>query len=132
LIGGRPLATRPRLSQPNQSPAARAVLEELAGHYSPVVRGANYDIVRLGEMVKAQAVNTAIEVVRAVVHAMETVPGGVPADALAAVRRTRAELTAFEAADGARAQLLRSAGERFVRILQEPGAVVAIQNHVGG
>jgi alkylation response protein AidB-like acyl-CoA dehydrogenase len=67
------------------------------------------------KMVKAQAVNTAIEVVRAVVHEMETVPGGVPADALAAVRRARAELTAFEAADGARAPLLRSAGERFVR-----------------
>ena len=67
------------------------------------------------KMVKAQAVNTAIEVVRAVVHQMETVPGGVPADALAAVRRTRAELTAFEAADGARAPLLRSAGERFVQ-----------------
>jgi alkylation response protein AidB-like acyl-CoA dehydrogenase len=67
------------------------------------------------KMVKAQAVNTAIEVVRAVVHEMETVPGGVPSDALAAVRRARAELTAFEAADGARAPLLRSAGERFVR-----------------
>jgi alkylation response protein AidB-like acyl-CoA dehydrogenase len=67
------------------------------------------------KMVKAQAVNTAIEVVRAVADQMETVPGGVPADALAAVRRTRAELTAFEAADGARAPLLRSAGERFVQ-----------------
>ena len=54
-------------------------------------------------------------VVRAVVAQMETVPGGVPADALAAVRRVRAELTAFEAADGARAPLLRSAGERFVQ-----------------
>jgi alkylation response protein AidB-like acyl-CoA dehydrogenase len=67
------------------------------------------------KMVKAQAVTTAIEVVRAVVHEMETVPGGVPADALAAVHRVRAELTAFEAADGPRAPLLRSAGERFVR-----------------
>ena len=67
------------------------------------------------KMVKAQSVNTAIEVVRAVVAQMETVPGGVPADALAAVRRVRAELTAFEAADGARAPLLRSAGERFVQ-----------------
>jgi alkylation response protein AidB-like acyl-CoA dehydrogenase len=67
------------------------------------------------KMVKAQAVATAIEVVRAVAHEMETVPGGVPADTLAAVRRVRAELTAFEAADGPRAPLLRSAGERFVR-----------------
>jgi alkylation response protein AidB-like acyl-CoA dehydrogenase len=67
------------------------------------------------KMAKAQAVNTAIEVVRAVVTQMESVPGGVPADALAAVRRVRAELTAFEAADGARAPLLRSAGERFVQ-----------------
>jgi alkylation response protein AidB-like acyl-CoA dehydrogenase len=67
------------------------------------------------KMVKAQAVNTAIEVVRAVAQQMETVPGGLPAEALAAVRRTRAELTAFEAADGARAPLLRSAGERFVQ-----------------
>jgi alkylation response protein AidB-like acyl-CoA dehydrogenase len=67
------------------------------------------------KMAKAQAVNTAIEVVRAVVAQMETVPGGVPADALAEVRRVRAELTAFEAADGARAPLLRSAGERFVQ-----------------
>ena len=40
---------------------------------------------------QGQAVNTAIEVVRAVVTQMETVPGGVPADALAAVRRVRAE-----------------------------------------
>jgi hypothetical protein len=60
-------------------------------------------------------VNTAIEVVRAVEHEMETVPGGVPADALATVRRARAELTAFEAADGAPAPLLRSTGERFVQ-----------------
>ena len=67
------------------------------------------------KMAKAQSVNTAIEVVRAVVAQMETVPGGVPAEALAAVRRVRAELTAFEAADGARAPLLRSAGERFVQ-----------------
>ena len=67
------------------------------------------------KMVKAQAVNTAIEVVRAVAQQMETVPGGLPTEALAAVRRTRAELTAFEAADGARAPLLRSAGERFVQ-----------------
>jgi len=67
------------------------------------------------KMVKAQAVNTAIEVVRAVAQQMETVPGGLPPEALAAVRRTRAELTAFEAADGARAPLLRSAGERFVQ-----------------
>ena len=67
------------------------------------------------KMAKAQAVNTAIEVVRAVVAQMETVPGGVPAQALTEVRRVRAELTAFEAADGARAPLLRSAGERFVQ-----------------
>jgi len=46
---------------------------------------------------------------------MESVPGGVPAHAIAEVRRVRAELTAFEAADGARAPLLRSAGERFVQ-----------------
>ena len=31
------------------------------------------------------------------------------------MRRARAELTAFEAADGAPAPLLRSAGERFVQ-----------------
>ena len=67
------------------------------------------------KMAKAQSVNTAIEVVRAVVAQMETVPGGVPADALEAVRRARAELSAFEAADGAPAPLLRSAGERFVQ-----------------
>ena len=67
------------------------------------------------KMVKAQAVQTAIEVVRAVGHEMETVPGGVPDDALAAVRRARAELTAFEAADGAPAPLLRSTGERFMQ-----------------
>jgi hypothetical protein len=67
------------------------------------------------KMVKAQAVTTAIDVVRAVVREMETVPGGVPADVLAGVRRVRTELTAFEVADGPRAPLLRSAGERFVR-----------------
>jgi alkylation response protein AidB-like acyl-CoA dehydrogenase len=67
------------------------------------------------KMAKAQAVNTAIEVVRAVVTQMESVPRGVPAHALAEVRRVRAELTAFEAADGGRAPLLRSAGERFVQ-----------------
>jgi hypothetical protein len=38
-----------------------------------------------------------------------------PDSALAAIARTRQELTAFEAADGAPASLLRSAGERFVQ-----------------
>ncbi len=66
-------------------------------------------------MVKAQAVNTAIEVVRAVEARWRRCPAG--------RRRTRwpryagsgRELTAFEAADGAPAPLLRSAGERFVQ-----------------
>ena len=62
-------------------------------------------------MVKAQAVQTAIEVVRSVEHAMAT--GGGPVDGT--VRRARLELGAIEEADGAPAPLLRDAGERFVQ-----------------
>jgi alkylation response protein AidB-like acyl-CoA dehydrogenase len=90
------------------------VLLALGGLFTGAARPGGVDG-SWSKMVKAQAVNTAIEVVRAVEHEMETVPGGVPADVLAAVRRARAELAAFEAADGAPAPLLRSAGERFVR-----------------
>ena len=63
------------------------------------------------KMVKAQAVQSAIEVVRAVEHAMAA--GGSPVDET--VRRARRELGAFEEADGAPAPLLREAGERFVQ-----------------
>jgi alkylation response protein AidB-like acyl-CoA dehydrogenase len=90
------------------------VLLALGGLFTGAARPGGIDG-SWSKMVKAQAVRTAIDVVRAVEHEMETVPGGVPADALAAVRRARAELTAFEAADGAPAPLLRSAGERFVQ-----------------
>jgi alkylation response protein AidB-like acyl-CoA dehydrogenase len=90
------------------------VILALGGLFTGAARPGGVDS-SWSKLVKAQAVNTAIEVVRAVEHEMETVPGGVPADALAAVRRSRAELSAFEAADGAPAPLLRSAGERFVR-----------------
>jgi alkylation response protein AidB-like acyl-CoA dehydrogenase len=90
------------------------VLLALGGLFTGAARPGGIDG-SWSKMVKAQAVRTAIDVVRAVEHEMETVPGGVPADALEAVRRARAELTAFEAADGAPAPLLRSAGERFVQ-----------------
>ena len=90
------------------------VILALGGLFTGAARPGGVDS-SWSKMVKAQAVQTAIEVVRAVGHEMETVPGGVPDDALAAVRRARAELTAFEAADGAPAPLLRSAGERFVQ-----------------
>ena len=90
------------------------VLLALGGLFTGAARPGGVDS-SWSKMVKTQAVNTAIEVVRAVEHEMETVPGGVPADALATVRRTRAELTAFEAADGAPAPLLRSTGERFMQ-----------------
>ena len=66
------------------------------------------------KMVKAQAVQTAIEVVRAVEHAMLD-SGAAPDAGADAIRRTREELSAFEAADGAPASLLRYAGERFVQ-----------------
>ncbi|HEY6745445.1 MAG TPA: acyl-CoA dehydrogenase family protein [Mycobacteriales bacterium] len=90
------------------------VILALGGLFTGAARPGGVDS-SWSKMVKAQAVNTAIEVVRAVEHEMETVPGGVPADALEAVRRARAELSAFEAADGAPAPLLRSAGERFMQ-----------------
>ena len=90
------------------------VLLALGGLFTGAARPGGVDS-SWSKMVKAQAVQTAIDVVRAVEHEMESVSGGVPAAALASVRRARAELTAFEAADGAPAPLLRSAGERFVR-----------------
>lgn len=90
------------------------VLLALGGLFTGAARPGGVDS-SWSKMVKAQAVQSAIDVVRAVEHEMETVPGGVPDDALAGVRRVRAELTAFEAADGATAPLLRSAGERFVQ-----------------
>lgn len=62
-------------------------------------------------MVKAQAVQTALDVVSAVEEALPERDGS----AASAVRRARRELGAYEEADGAQAPLLRSAGERFVR-----------------
>ena len=89
------------------------VLVGLGGLFTGTARPGGIDS-SWSKMVKAQAVQTAIEVVRAVEHAMADA-GGVPDAAAAAVRRTRLELSAFEAADGAPASLLRSAGERFVQ-----------------
>ena len=89
------------------------VLVALGGLFTGAARPGGIDS-SWSKMVKAQAVQTAIEVVRAVEHAMQDAGGG-PDSALAAIRRTRAELSAFEAADGAPASLLRSAGERFVQ-----------------
>lgn len=62
-------------------------------------------------MVKAQAVQTALDVVRAVEQALPDRD----APAAGSVRRARRELGAYEEADGAPAPLLRSAGERFVQ-----------------
>lgn len=95
------------------------VLLALGGLFTGAARPGGIDS-SWSKMVKAQAVRTAIEVVRSVEHAMETADGigsgvGVPGEALAAVRRAREELSAFEEADGAPAPLLRSAGERFVQ-----------------
>jgi hypothetical protein len=90
------------------------VILALGGLFTGAARPGKVDS-SWSKLVKAQAVQTAIDVVRAVEREMETVPGGVPDDALTAVRRARAELSAFEAADGAPAPLLRSAGERFVQ-----------------
>ena len=89
------------------------VLVALGGLFTGAARPGGIDS-SWSKMVKAQAVQTAIEVVRVVEHAMVEV-GGVPDAPAAAVRRTRLELSAFEAADGAPASLLRSAGERFVQ-----------------
>ena len=89
------------------------VLVALGGLFTGAARPGGIDS-SWSKMVKAQAVQTAIEVVRAVEHAMVEV-GGAPDAPAAAVRRTRQELSAFEAADGAPASLLRSAGERFVQ-----------------
>ena len=89
------------------------VLVALGGLFTGAARPGGIDS-SWSKMVKAQAVQTAIEVVRAVEHAM--LDGGAAPDAGAdAIRRTREELSAFEAADGAPASLLRSAGERFVQ-----------------
>ena len=89
------------------------VLVALGGLFTGAARPGGIDS-SWSKMVKAQAVQTAIEVVRAVEHAM--LDGGAAPDAGAdAIRRTRQELSAFEAADGAPASLLRSAGERFVQ-----------------
>src|SRR5829696_6562937 len=89
------------------------VLVALGGLFTGAARPGGIDS-SWSKLVKAQAVQTAIEVVRAVDHAMADA-GGAPDAAVAAVRRTRQELSAFEAADGAPASLLRSAGERFVQ-----------------
>ena len=91
------------------------VLVALGGLFTGAARPGGAVDSSWSKMVKAQAVQTAIEVVRAVEHEMESVSGGVPAGALESVRRSRAELSAFEAADGSPAPLLRSAGERFVQ-----------------
>jgi alkylation response protein AidB-like acyl-CoA dehydrogenase len=89
------------------------VLVALGGLFTGAARPGGIDS-SWSKMVKAQAVQTAIEVVRSVEHAMVGVASG-PDAAAVAVRRTRQELSAFEAADGAPASLLRSAGERFVQ-----------------
>lgn len=89
------------------------VLVALGGLFTGAARPGGIDS-SWSKMVKAQAVQTAIEVVRTVEHAMVGVASA-PDSAAAAVRRTRQELAAFEAADGAPASLLRSAGERFVQ-----------------
>lgn len=89
------------------------VLVALGGLFTGAARPGGIDS-SWSKMVKAQAVQTAIEVVRSVEHAMQDA-GGASDAALAAIGRTRQELTAFEAADGAPASLLRSAGERFVQ-----------------
>ncbi|HZB51657.1 MAG TPA: acyl-CoA dehydrogenase family protein, partial [Mycobacteriales bacterium] len=65
------------------------VLVALGGLFTGAARPGGIDS-SWSKMVKAQAVQTAIDVVRAVEHEMETVPGGVPDDALSAVRRARA------------------------------------------
>ena len=96
------------------------VLLALGGLFTGAARPGGIDG-SWSKMVKAQAVQTAIEVVRSVEHSMGSAGHGDPADrdvadeAVAAVRRARRELGAFEEADGAPAPLLRSAGERFVQ-----------------
>ena len=95
------------------------VLLALGGLFTGAARPGSIDT-SWSKMVKAQAVQTAIEVVRSVERSMwadaEADPAGSsPAAALTAVRRARRELGAFEEADGAPAPLLRSAGERFVQ-----------------
>jgi alkylation response protein AidB-like acyl-CoA dehydrogenase len=89
------------------------VLVTLGGLFTGAARPGGIDS-SWSKMVKAQSVQTAIEVVRSVEHAMLDA-GGAPDAATDAVRRARQELSAFEAADGAPASLLRSAGERFVQ-----------------
>ena len=89
------------------------VLVALGGLFTGAARPGGIDS-SWSKMVKAQAVQTAIEVVRAVEHAMLD-SGAAPDAGADAIRRTREELSAFEAADGAPASLLRSAGERFVQ-----------------
>jgi len=86
------------------------VLLALGGLFTGAARPGGIDS-SWSKMVKAQAVQTAIEVVRAVEQAMAA--GGSPVDET--VRRARRELGAFEEADGAPAPLLREAGERFVQ-----------------
>jgi hypothetical protein len=76
-------------------------------------------------MVKAQAVQTSIDVVRAVERAITASgaepgagvgsPAGPAGPAYAAVQRAGRELGAYEQTDGPPAPLLRSAGERFVQ-----------------
>jgi alkylation response protein AidB-like acyl-CoA dehydrogenase len=88
------------------------VLLALGGLFTGAARPGGIDG-SWSKMVKAQAVQTSIDVVRAVEHML----GGpeTPGEIAAAIRRARRELGAFEAADGAPAPLLRSAGERFVQ-----------------
>jgi alkylation response protein AidB-like acyl-CoA dehydrogenase len=95
------------------------VLLALGGLFTGAARPGGIDT-SWSKMVKAQAVQTAIDVVRSVEQSMRAesgaaLPAGTPPAALAAVRRARRELGAFEEADGAPAPLLRSAGERFVQ-----------------
>lgn len=86
------------------------VLLALGGLFTGAARPGGIDS-SWSKMVKAQAVQAAIEVVRSVEHAMAAGGGPVDED----VRRARRELGAFEEADGAPAPLLRDAGERFVQ-----------------
>jgi alkylation response protein AidB-like acyl-CoA dehydrogenase len=87
------------------------VLVALGDLFAGAVRRGGVDV-SWSKEVRAQAVQTAVEVTRAVEHAMQT------ADSLAgvaAVRRTRQELSAFEERDGAVASSPRPARERFVQ-----------------
>lgn len=94
------------------------VLLALGGLFTGAARPGGVDG-SWSKLVKAQAVRTAIDVVREVEKAIAATgaqPGAGPAGrAVAAVQRAGRELGAYEEADGAPAPLLRSAGERFVQ-----------------